>query len=133
MQLYGSRPLLEKLGVKEGMRVCVLGSFQRSFERHLEQRSAAKPAKALRGDYDLIFLALAAASELKRLPVVRAHLKPAGAIWLVYVKGKGAPVGETRAREAILACDLVDTKVVAFSETHSALRAVIPLALRSNA
>ncbi len=48
-----------------------------------------------------------------------AHLEP-------------APVGEARVRAAILEAALVDVKIVAYSATHTALKAVIPVALRAS-
>lgn len=42
-----------------------------------------------------------------------------------------APVRENAVRAAILAAGLVDTKVVSFSATHTAAKAVIPVAQRS--
>jgi hypothetical protein len=66
---------------------------------------------------------------LDRLKSLTPFLKNTGAIWVVY------PKGQTHIREidvilAGKASGLVDNKVVRFSETHTALRLVIPVAQR---
>ena len=79
---------------------------------------------------DLVFLAADGGAELAALPGLRRHLKPAGAIWVVSRKGRAATLRDVDVIAAARAADLVDNKVVSFSETHTALRLVIPLAMR---
>ena len=52
-----------------------------------------------------------------------------GAAWIVFPKGR-KDLRETDVIEAGVASGLVDNKVVRFSDTHTALRFVIPLARR---
>lgn len=47
-----------------------------------------------------------------------------GAIWIVSQKGKGAPLKDTDVLKAARGFGLSDTKVCAFSRTHTALRFV---------
>jgi len=122
---------LEKLGVLAGMRVCALGAFEPEFKAELEARLGAPPATAARGRFDAIFRVLAVPRDLLALAKLREHLEPAGALWLIYRKGKGAPLGERAVREALLAAGLVDVKVVSFSDSHTALKTVIPRAQRT--
>jgi hypothetical protein len=49
-----------------------------------------------------------------------------GVLWVVRPKGS-KDIGETDVFEAIRALGLVDTKVVAFSKTHTAHKCVIPV------
>ena len=63
--------------------------------------------------------------DLDRLSEIRAKLKPAGAVWVVYPKGVKTITQEEVMRATKLA-GLVDVKVAAFSKTHTALKAVIP-------
>ena len=49
---------------------------------------------------------------------------------MVSPKGKGALVKDTDVMAAAREAGLVDTKVVSFSDTHTALKLVIPVAKR---
>ena len=53
-----------------------------------------------------------------------------GAIWVVSRKGKAATLRDVEVIEAAREARLVDNKVASFSATHTALRLVIPVALR---
>ena len=53
-----------------------------------------------------------------------------GAIWVVSRKGKAATLRDVDVIDAAKDARLVDNKVASFSATHTALRLVIPVALR---
>ena len=59
----------------------------------------------------------------------RTLLASKGALWVVYPKGVQI-IREIEVIDAGRAAGLKDTKVVAFSPTHPALRFVIPVAAR---
>jgi hypothetical protein len=122
---------LDKLGIKTGMRVCTLAVPDAEFELELAGRLGAPPAKAARGRFDAILRGFEAERDLAAIQKLRDHLEAAGALWLIYRKGKAAPLPERSVREALLAAGLVDIKVVAFSDSHTALKAVIPRKLRN--
>ncbi len=121
--------LLDKLGVKPGMLVSVLGIGEKSFEPQLKKRGArilkAKPQE----NSDFIFFGAEITSDLKQIPVLVKFLKPAGALWVVYPKGR-KEITEVGVISAGRAADLKDVKVCSFSATHTALKFVIPLARR---
>jgi hypothetical protein len=120
---------LDKLGVKPGTRVALVGSFafDATFADELAARGAATSAE---GPVDALFFAPASPAELARVATLAKRLDPAGGLWIVRPKGKDALVTETDTRRAGLTVGLVDVKVAAFSETHTALRFVIPVAKR---
>lgn len=124
-----TRPLLDKLGVKPLARVSVLGIKDRVFITLLRERTP-DISKRPRKDSDIVFYAANSESELKQLERLKSYLKQAGAIWVVSLKGKQAKIRDVQVIAAAKAAGLVDNKVVAFSETHTALRLVIPKALR---
>jgi Protein of unknown function (DUF3052) len=124
-----TRPLLDKLGVKPGARVVLLGVDDPEFRRLLSERTNEIHTKPVSGA-DLVFFAASAAAELKPLADIKLHIKSNGAIWVVRPKGVPSGLTETGIIEAALKAGLVDNKVVNFSPTHSALRLVIPLRLR---
>lgn len=121
---------IDKLGIKAGMRVYAFGLPDETFELELAQRLGTPPEKNARGHFDAILRGLETPRDLGALAKLRERLAPDGALWLVYRKGKGAPLPERAVREALLGAGLVDVKVVAFSDSHTAVKAVIPLALR---
>ena len=127
---YADRPLLDKLGVKPGSRVAVIGVHDASFFAQLDSRAADISRGRPKPDSDLIFFDAEAAKDLEQLSSLRSLLKPNGAIWVVYPKGR-QEIREIVVIAGAKRAGLVDNKVVRFSDTHTALRLVIPLANRS--
>jgi len=123
-------PLVEKLGVRPGARVAILGVDDGDFRALLADRTHdiadgwPKPAS------DLVFLAAAGPGDLQPLAALRERIVPAGAIWVVSRKGRAATLRDVEVIAAARTVGLVDNKVVAFSATHTALRLVIPKVLR---
>ena len=115
----------DKLGVKPGLTVRLVGQFDVDFLDDLQGVEIA----AGRTKTDLIFLAAEDRDALAQIPKLAAALKPAGALWVVYPKGVQL-IREIEVLDAGRAAGLKDTKVAAFSTTHTALRFVIPLAAR---
>ena len=66
---------------------------------------------------------------LARVKLLAATIQKSGAIWIVYPKGQ-SHIREADVRAAGISAGLTDNKVCRFSETHTALRFVIPLARR---
>ena len=123
-----TRPLLDKLGVKPGMKVSVLGLSDAEFGKQLRDRGADVSPRARQGS-DLIFFYVDDRRGLPRLVEVRRSIQPGGAIWVLWPKGR-KEFREDDIRAFGPEAGLVDVKVVAFSPTLSALKMVIPLALR---
>jgi len=116
------RGRLDKLGVKPGMRVAVLGVADDLFEGELVGRDAL-----LVHDYaelDLLFYAADTVHELSRIDELIPALAEKGALWVVSRKGRAATVRDVEVMAAAKALGLVDNKVVGFSETLTALRFV---------
>lgn len=128
-----ARPLLDKLGLRPGVRVALLGlvgpAFE-SFRADLLERAAAVVLGDPGPDTDLVFLAADSPAELEVLPQLRARLGPDAAIWVVSPKGRTRSFDDIEVIAAARAAGLVDTTVVAFSATHTALRLVVPRAAR---
>src|SRR6185295_4618264 len=118
-----------KLGVKPGARVAVVGEFPPDFLKDLLGRTKEVARGRPKKDTDLVFVAMADLKDLGRLKALRATLKPEGAIWVVWPKGRKA-FREDDVRAAGPGTGLVDVKVVSFSDTLSGLKMVIPVVLR---
>ena len=124
-----TRPLIEKLGVRVDARVCVLGVSDSAFEKALRARTADISTR-LRKGCEVIVYGADSKKQLECLPRLREHMVQNGAIWVVSLKGKAATIRDVDVIGAAKAARLVDNKVVSFSPSHTALRLVIPLALR---
>jgi len=116
---------LQKLGVKPGLSIRLVGEFDREFRADLSQCQLQEADQA-----DLIFLAAGKTSTLSQLRKLVPRLKPNGALWVVYPKGVTA-IREIEVIEAGRAAGLKDVKVASFSLTHTALKFMIPVARRS--
>ncbi len=123
------RSLLDKLGVREGMKVVVLGVQDAEFLAQLERRVGAVRTRASAGT-DVIVYGAESVRALDRLVRLRDTLVPSGAIWVVHRKGKEATLRDVDVFAAGRNAGLVDNKVAAFSATHTAERLVIPLSER---
>jgi hypothetical protein len=130
-KIRNPRGLLDKLGVKPDSRVRILGVRDATFREQLEQRAAnISVRRDPSTEADLVFLAADSADDLRALDSLRSCIKPNGAIWVVSPKGKQARLKDVEVMAAAKEAGLVDVKVVSFSDTHTALKLVIPLATR---
>ncbi len=133
MERVYTAPRLDKLGVKPGSRVALVGLDDDAFEAELRDRTADITRGDPAPDTDLVFLAADDHEDLAALPALRERLRPNGAIWVVSRKGKAATLRDVEVMAAGKASGLVDNKVVSFDETRTSLRLVIPVALRPKA
>jgi hypothetical protein len=122
--------LLDKLGVKPGMRVAVLGVDDETFLDQLAERTSDVARRTPKKDTEIVFFGADSVADLARLAKVRTCLTPAGAIWVIHTKGKGAAFKDADVFAAAKKARLVDVKVASFSATHTAEKLVIPVKLR---
>jgi hypothetical protein len=126
---YSHRTLAEKLGIKPGQRIAVLGVEDAEFQRDLEVIVPDYSRGNRIGDADLIFFSAEAKDDLLKLKSLSRSICKPGGIWVVYPKGQ-THIREIDVINAGKSVGLTDNKVVRFSATHTALRFVIPLAKR---
>ncbi|HSC26281.1 MAG TPA: hypothetical protein VLD67_03350 [Vicinamibacterales bacterium] len=124
---------LDKLGVKPGQTVAVLGAIEAPFALELEGRGArvVRRGPSPSRPVDLVFLAASRRDALDRLRPLSQAINPAGAVWVVRPRGSSA-ITESETMAAGKRAGLVDVKVVRFSETHTAEKFVIPVAARQS-
>jgi hypothetical protein len=116
---------IEKLGVKPGMRVALIGMTDPELAEALDSQGARLQDGRATG-LDIIFLGVKGVADLARLDSLIGRIKPSGAIWVVRGKGKAATVTEAQSMAAGRRAGLVDVKVVSFSETATAEKYVLP-------
>ena len=119
---------LDKLGIKPGQRVSVIGVA--GFVDELKERGADVSARP-RKESDAIFFGANENGDLSKVETLKKSLAPAGALWIIRPKGTKA-ITEAATMAAGKAAGLVDVKVVRFSETHTAEKFVIPVAKRAS-
>ena len=125
------RPRIDKLGVKPGFRVAIVGVEDPNLMDELRSRTeqivvTPKP----RDKRDVIFYSAESLLALESLATLKEKIVENGAIWVVSKKGVDRSINDTDVIAAGKKAGLVDNKVVSFSATHTALRLVIPVALR---
>ena len=123
---YSHRSLLDKLGVKPGQRICVLGVEDAAFLKDLAAIAPGAANKKPEKGSDLIFLAAEDLKSLARIGSLEPHMQRNGAIWVVYPKGQ-QHIREADVMAAGKSAGFTDNKICRFSETHTALRFVIPI------
>jgi hypothetical protein len=123
------RSRIDKLDVKPTSRVVVIGVTDEGFMHELRQRTTNVEVSDSAANADIVFYAVDTVLDLERLPAVRERIVPAGAIWLIHPKGdaelKHEPIVAAARRAG-----LVDTKTARFSDTHTALKLMVPRADR---
>jgi hypothetical protein len=133
---YSGTPLAQKLGIKEGHRVVLLGAPD-GFAAALEPLPPIALATSLRGPCDVILQFCRARRDLEtKIESLHAALEPAGGLWICWPK-KASKIAtdmtEDVVREVALPRGLVDNKVCAVDEIWSGLRLVIRKELRGKA
>lgn len=119
----------EKLGIKPGMKVSVRAVGDKKFLDDLRSKAEAVSTSRLLEESDLIFFGAGEAADLSGVTDAIPFLATAGAVWIVYPKGR-QEIKEGQVLAAGRAAGLLDVKVVKFSETHTALKFVRPKAKR---
>jgi hypothetical protein len=123
------KSLLDKLGVKQGMKVSILGMDDPEFLAGLQERTENVSFEQPTPAADAIFVAANSPVDLTGLTAMREAISPNGAIWVVFRKGR-KDFNENDILRGGLAAGLVDVKVVRFSDTHTASKFVIRKAER---
>ena len=123
---YSGTPLLDKLGVKAGSRVGLIGA-PRDFAEWLPSLpEGATLRQRGQGEADVILLFLRSRNDLAAIgAAIRRMPAQGGMLWAVWPKKSSSIVSdlsENAVRDAGLSAGLVDTKVCAIDETWSGLR-----------
>ncbi len=126
-KILNPRSLVDKLGVKPGMRVAAVHVEDASVLQQIREAGADLRTDSIPRESDVILFGVEQAKALDRLTKLKASIKPAGAIWVVHRKGKDATLRDIEVFAAAKKAGLVDNKVVSFSATHTAERLVIPV------
>lgn len=117
---------LEKIGLKPGAKVSLLGSFDTDFLGELKTLAPSVTKNKVAAGSETIFFTANSQKELSSVAKIAKSLKGAAALWIVYPKGQKT-ITENDVIAAGRKSGLKDVKVVGFSVTHTALKFILPL------
>ncbi len=126
-EFVSTRSRIDKLGVKPGAKVALVGVADPDFLHELRQRTSDITRGRPRGACDIVFLAATTHADLRRINEVKKWIEPNGAVWIVRPKGGRSELRDTDVIQAGLDAGLVDNKIASFSDTHGAMRLVYRL------
>jgi hypothetical protein len=130
VEFVSTRTRVEKLGVKAGSDVLLLGiEADREFVDEL-RAAGAKIRTAGREPADIVLATFRHRADLRRLVTLVPRIHAAGAIWTLRPKGS-KDLTEAEMMQAGKDAGLVDVKVVSFSAILTAEKFVVPLVNRS--
>ena len=130
MERVYTTPLLDKLGLRPGMRVALIDIDDPDIRPLIAERTTDLTEGWPEPDTDIVLLGADTTDALAPLEALAARIRPNGAIWVVSRKGAASTLRDVQVIDAARDAGLVDNKVASFSATHTALRLVIPLARR---
>ena len=120
---------IEKLGVKPGARVSLMGEFEPEFLQEVTGLTKSVSKGKVTAGSEWIFFAIDSKEDLDAVRKISKSMKGAAALWIVYPKGQ-KHITENDVLAAGRKTGLKDVKVVGFSSTYTALKFVIPLSKR---
>lgn len=129
---YDHRPLLDKLGIRPGMRVSLMGldTTPGTPDAQVAAETALRTPDVHIGEAvlesDVILYRADAMGELDRLAVLKERIKRNGAIWVISPRGL-KHFTDRDVMAAGLGAGLVDVKVARYSATHTAAKFVFRL------
>jgi hypothetical protein len=130
MERVYTTPLLDKLGLRPGMRVALIDIDDEDIRPLIADRTTDLTEGWPEPDTDIVLLGADSVAALAPLEELATRIRPNGAIWVVSRKGKASTLRDTEVMAAGKDAGLIDNKVASFSATHTALRLVIPVARR---
>jgi NAD-dependent DNA ligase len=127
-RIANPKTLVEKLGPKAGDEVVLIGKFETEFVAQLKQ-AGAKTSSKVSPSMKWLLLGVDTQADLSKVKTCARAMQDSTALWIAYRKGQKT-LSENDVRSAGLKAGLTDIKVTKFSETHTALKFVIPKAKR---
>jgi hypothetical protein len=120
---------VEKLGVKAGARVVLVGEFAREFLDELRGQTENIVESGVSSGTESIFLNAEEKKDLTQIAKLVKSMPSAASLWVVYPKGP-KELTENDVLSSGRKAGLKDVKVVGFSPTHTGLKFVVPLSRR---
>jgi len=128
-RIRSPRTLIDKLDIKPGAVVSVLGVRDADFFAQLEARTDHISRGKLAKDSAVILLAVEKPADLDKIGPVAEKMPRNAMLWVVHPKGV-VGVKDTDIFAASDTAGLTYTKVARFSATHTAEKLVVPVSMR---
>ena len=119
------KSVFDKLGVKPGQKVALVGRHDAHLAQELKRILGENLSTRAGKGCAHVFFALHCVDDHARLAKFIPAIHPAGGVWALYPRGHDE-VSEDSIRRAARESGLVDVKIVRYSQTHGAVRLVIP-------
>ena len=130
MERIYTTPLLDKLGIRPGMRVAILDVDDPDIRPLIAERTTDLTEGWPEPETDIVLFGADSLDQLGALEALATRIRPNGGIWIVSRKGAARTIRDVDMIDAAKSAGLVDNKIAAFSATHTAMRVVIPVANR---
>jgi hypothetical protein len=132
---YSGTPLPQKLGIKDGHKVAIVGAPPGLVLGVLPGGVTVQRSLAGKALLDVLVVFVTKRADLvARIATCRHRMQPAAGLWIAWPKrasGVATDVTEDTVREVALPTGLVDNKVCAIDDIWSGLRLVIRKELRT--
>jgi hypothetical protein len=128
-KIRSPRTLADKLGVKPGMTVAILGVEDTAILAELEQKGATLVRGKVPKDAPMVLWRIEKQASLSKLASIAKSIARDGAIWVIHPRGVAA-VADTVIFAAAKEAGLTYTKVARVSEVDTAEKLVIPKSAR---
>jgi hypothetical protein len=126
------KQLIDKLDVKPGAAVWLIGTHDAALRAQLAQRTEHVSQASTAKNRDVVFVEVRGDADLARIERANAAIADHGAIWVIHPKGPTG-VADTTIFAKAKALGLTYTKVARVSDTLTAEKLVRPVASRSSA
>jgi hypothetical protein len=120
---------IDKMDVKPDSSIAIVSMRDAAFVDEVRARAASVATRLGAGPYDIVFCRADEPAALERLAALRQKITDTGAVWIVTPKGR-PELGHDPVVAAAKNAGLVDVKTARYSETHTALKLVVPRAQR---
>jgi hypothetical protein len=120
-EIANPKTLADKLGVKPGQRVLLVGDP--------DGELVGAGTRVEQGPADVVFVAIESTGDLELIGSLQHEIASDGAIWTIRPKGR-ADLTEAMVIGAGRDAGLTDIKIAKISDTHTAMKFVIPVARR---
>ncbi|QGQ95464.1 DUF3052 domain-containing protein [Paenibacillus psychroresistens] len=131
---YSGTPLIKKLGIKEGYKICVINGPDNYWELLGSLPSGVEKVNPNTENIDFLHVFLTTLEEYEwHIQILKTRIDQKGMIWISWPKKSSelkTDLNENLIRSIAIKNQLVDVKVSAMDEIWSAIKLVIPVKFR---
>jgi anaerobic selenocysteine-containing dehydrogenase len=123
---YAARDVTDKLGIKEGDAVRIVGRADANLVARVEMKTGRAPVRASSKANVILYWPRSSDEVTTALSKLKTKIVPEGGIWVISAKKGGEPYLPDKILIPLgLAAGLVDNKICSISDAQTAMRFVI--------